>query len=160
MTSQFADMTPSSYFSDSTIFLLSSLNTGPSFTSISLLVLELWQFFFIEDWPEIRKYHRLSFTQYLENGAKKPFTIVAKVSILDLQEKPAYTTANYRVFGGFFEDRGVISKSMASSKKTLHYTGKRKNANLPIFVYPRYCDTLCLFHRKQRMTFPLHQNTV
>ena len=35
--------------------LLSSLVTDPSFMSISSLVLELWQFSFIRDWPEIRK---------------------------------------------------------------------------------------------------------
>ena len=35
---------------------LSSLVTSPIFMSISLLVLELWQFLFIRDWPEIRKY--------------------------------------------------------------------------------------------------------
>ena len=37
------------------LFLLSSLVTGLSFMSISSLVLELWQFSFIRDWPEIRK---------------------------------------------------------------------------------------------------------
>ena len=37
------------------LFLLSILVTGPSFMSISWLVLELWQFSFIWDWPEIRK---------------------------------------------------------------------------------------------------------
>ena len=37
------------------LFLLSSLVTGPSFLSISSLVLELWQFSFIRDWQEIRK---------------------------------------------------------------------------------------------------------
>ena len=37
------------------VFLLSSLVTGPSFMSISLLVLESWQFSFIKDWPETRK---------------------------------------------------------------------------------------------------------
>ena len=35
--------------------LLSSLVAGPSFMSISSLVLELWQFSFIRDWPKIRK---------------------------------------------------------------------------------------------------------
>ena len=54
MSSQFADMTSSSSFFD-VLFFLSSLATGPSFMSISSLVLELWQFFFIRDWPEIRK---------------------------------------------------------------------------------------------------------
>ena len=37
------------------VFLSSSLFTGPSFMSISSLVLVLWQFSFIRDWPEIRK---------------------------------------------------------------------------------------------------------
>ena len=46
MTSQFADMTSSSNFFDVTLFLLSSLVTGPGFMSISSLVLELWQFTF------------------------------------------------------------------------------------------------------------------
>ena len=55
MTSQFFDMAPSSNFFDIVVFLLSSLVTGSSFMSISSLVLELWQFSFIRDWPEIRK---------------------------------------------------------------------------------------------------------
>ena len=42
-------------FFDGFLFLLSSLVTGPSFMSILSLVLELWQFSFIRDWPEIRK---------------------------------------------------------------------------------------------------------
>ena len=39
-----SDVTPVSEFFDTAVFLFSSLVTGPSFTSISLLVLELWQF--------------------------------------------------------------------------------------------------------------------
>ena len=42
-------------FFDVVLFHLSSLVTGPSFMSISSLVLELWQFSFIKDWPEIQK---------------------------------------------------------------------------------------------------------
>ena len=53
MTSQLPEN--SSNFFDLAVFLLSSLVTGPSFMSISSLVLELWQFPFIRDWPEIRK---------------------------------------------------------------------------------------------------------
>ena len=45
-------------FFDVVLFLLSSLVTGPNFMSISSLVLELWQFYFIRDWPEIRKSER------------------------------------------------------------------------------------------------------
>ena len=55
MTSQFSDMTSTSNFFDVVLFLLSSLVTGPSFMLISSLVLELWQFSFIRDWPEIWK---------------------------------------------------------------------------------------------------------
>ena len=40
---------------DITLFFLSSLVTGPSFMSISSLVLELWQFSFIREGPEIWK---------------------------------------------------------------------------------------------------------
>ena len=51
---QFSDMTSLSIFFDD-LFLLSNLVTGPSFMSISSLVLELWQFSFIRDWPEIQE---------------------------------------------------------------------------------------------------------
>ena len=40
---------------DVVLFLLSSLVTRPNFMSISSLVLELWQFSFIRDWPETLK---------------------------------------------------------------------------------------------------------
>ena len=55
MTSQFADMKLTSNFFDVVLFIMSSLVTGPSFMSMSSLVLELWQFSFIRDWSEIRK---------------------------------------------------------------------------------------------------------
>ena len=55
MTSQFRDMTSSSSFFDTVLFLLSSLVTRPSFMLISSLDLELWRFSFRRDWPEIRK---------------------------------------------------------------------------------------------------------
>ena len=55
MTSKFADMTSSSIFFDDLLFLLLTLVTGSIFMSISSLVLELWQFSFLTDWPYIRK---------------------------------------------------------------------------------------------------------
>ena len=55
MTSKFASMMSSPIFFDVVVFFLSSLVNGPSFVSILSLVLELWQFSFIKDWPEIRK---------------------------------------------------------------------------------------------------------
>ena len=48
-------MTSSSNFFDVILFLLSSLVIDLGFMPISSLVLELWQFSFIRDWPEIRK---------------------------------------------------------------------------------------------------------
>ena len=54
------EMKSSSNFFDFVSFLLSSLVTDPSFMSISSLVLELWQFLFIRDSPEIRKSEKLS----------------------------------------------------------------------------------------------------
>ena len=57
MTSQLYDMTSSSNFFDVFLCLLLSLVTVPSFMSISSLVLELWQFYFIRGWPEIRKWN-------------------------------------------------------------------------------------------------------
>ena len=53
MTSQFSDMTSNVRFFDVLLFVLSRLVTDPSFMSISSLVLELWQYYFIRDWPEI-----------------------------------------------------------------------------------------------------------
>ena len=55
MTSQFSDMTSTSKFFDVVLFFLSILVTDPSFMSTSSLVLELWQFSFKRDWPEIWK---------------------------------------------------------------------------------------------------------
>ena len=49
------------------LFLLSSLVTGPSFMSVSLLVLELWQFLFWRDWPEIRKSKMFLYVWVLPN---------------------------------------------------------------------------------------------
>ena len=58
-------------FFDVILFLLSILVTDPNFMSISTLALELWQFSFIRDWPEIWKSEilSLSFAKYLDNRA-------------------------------------------------------------------------------------------
>ena len=54
-TSQFSDMTSSSNFFWSCLFLLITLVTSPIFMSTLSLVLESWQFPVIRDWREIRK---------------------------------------------------------------------------------------------------------
>ena len=44
------------FFFDAVLFLLfSGLVTGPSFMSLSSLVLQLWQLIFTRNWPKIRK---------------------------------------------------------------------------------------------------------
>ena len=48
-------MTPLSFFFYVVLFLWSGLVTGPSFMSILSLLLELWQFYLIKDWPGIWK---------------------------------------------------------------------------------------------------------
>ena len=55
LASQFANMRSSPIFFDVILFLFSNLVTGPSFMSISSLILELWEFTFIRDWREIWK---------------------------------------------------------------------------------------------------------
>ena len=55
MTLQYSDMTSSSNFFDVVLFLLSRLVTGATSMPISSLLLKLWEFSFIRDWPEIRK---------------------------------------------------------------------------------------------------------
>ena len=42
-------------FFDIVLFLLSSLVIGSGFMATSSLVMDLWQFLFIRDWPEIQK---------------------------------------------------------------------------------------------------------
>ena len=68
ITPQFSEMTSTPIFFDVAMFLLSCLVTGSGFLSISWLLLELWQFSFVKDWPEIWKLEipYLSFDQYLE----------------------------------------------------------------------------------------------
>ena len=55
ITSQFSGMTLSSIFFNVLVFSLSSIVTGPSFMSISSLVLELLKFSFTRDLTEIQK---------------------------------------------------------------------------------------------------------
>ena len=64
MASQCVVKASSSNFSDISLFFLPRLHTLPSFMSISLLVLVVWQFSFIRDWSEICKLEILSFAQY------------------------------------------------------------------------------------------------
>ena len=61
MTLQFSDVETSSEFIDVPVFLLSGLVIGPSFMSISLLVLEL---------SGNQKPSCLGSTQYLETGTR------------------------------------------------------------------------------------------
>ena len=68
----------SSNFWGVVVFLMFNLVTGPSFKSMSLLGLELSQFLFRSDWPEIRNYLRLSFAQYLKTGVSQGYQIGCK----------------------------------------------------------------------------------
>ena len=84
MTSEFFGMTSLSNIFD--LFLLLILVTGPSFMSISSLVLELQQFSFITDWPEIRKSEipPSEFCPRSEDWGKLGIPNLARMSLLKL----------------------------------------------------------------------------
>ena len=85
MTSQFSDMTSTSNIFNVVLFLLSSLVTGQSIISISSLVLELWQFSFTRDWPEIRKseIHPSEFCPISEDWGKLWIPNLARMSLIE-----------------------------------------------------------------------------
>ena len=55
MTSQFTNVTSSSKLFDAVLLPMPNLVTVPSLMSISSLILELWKFSFVRDWPETWK---------------------------------------------------------------------------------------------------------
>ena len=68
------------------VFLLSILVAGPSFMSISLLVLELLQFLFLRVWPEIRKLEipPSKFCPIFRNWTKLGIPSLARMSLTKL----------------------------------------------------------------------------
>ena len=78
-------MTSTSNFFDVALFLLSRLVTGPSFMSLSSLFLELWQFSFIRDWPEIQKSEILTSEFFPISGdwSKLWIPILARMSLIE-----------------------------------------------------------------------------
>ena len=105
MISRFSDMTSSSNFFDAVLFLLSCLVTGPSVMSISSLVLQLWQFFFIRDWPEIRshKYPCLSFANIWRLGPVRDTKFATNVSsemLLNAAKYQGYSFYRFWVIKG------------------------------------------------------------
>ena len=85
MTSKFSDMTSSLNFFHLVVFLLSSSVTGPSFMSMPWLVLELWQFSFIKDWPEIRnlEIHSSRFCLISGDWGKSGIPNLAQMSLIN-----------------------------------------------------------------------------
>ena len=95
MTSEFADMTPSWYFWRCFVFLF-ILVTGPSFKWTTSLFLELLQFAFIRDWPEIWKSEILpsSFSPSSRDWGKLRLPILTRLSLM----KCYWMQQNSRVF--------------------------------------------------------------
>ena len=84
-------MTSASNFFDVVLFLLSTLVTGSSFMSLSLVVLDLWGFSFISDWPEIRK------SEILPSEFWPIFTDLGGLDVPDLVMKCYWMLQNARV---------------------------------------------------------------
>ena len=85
------------------VFLLSSLATGLRLVSISWLVLELWQFLFINDWPETQKwkYPHMSFVQRLGQVRDTTFgTYVSIQKLLNTAECQGYSFYCFWVIKG------------------------------------------------------------
>ena len=89
MTSQFSDMGLLSNFFDVVLFFLSILVTGLSFMPTSSLVLELWQFSFIRDCPEIRKLEMApsEFCPISGDWRKLGITNLARISLIKFNWK-------------------------------------------------------------------------
>ena len=64
-------------FFDAAVIFLSSLGIDPSFMSVSLLVLELWEFLFTNNLSRNAETENnlFEFVQYLEAGASKGYQI-------------------------------------------------------------------------------------
>ena len=87
-------------FFDVVLFLFSTLVTGPSFIPISSLVLVLWLFTFIRDWPEIwkSKIPRLSFAISGDRG--KLGTDVSNKMLLNAAKCQGYSFYRFWVIKG------------------------------------------------------------
>ena len=129
MTSQFEDMASSPKFFDVFLFVLSNLVTGPTFMSISLLVLELWLFSFVRYWSEIwnSEIPVWVFAKYLKTGRSRNtkfgtdvsneillfcnFTFCCKMLGLQLLRFPSYrfrvTAFTVLPFPGWLEREGL-----------------------------------------------------
>ena len=79
-------MTSMLQFSDITSF--SCFVTGPRFMSMSLLVLQLWQFSFMKDWPEIQKPEKTSSEFRPTSGDRDELGIpnFAQISLMKVKE--------------------------------------------------------------------------
>ena len=111
------------------MFLLPSLVTVSSFMTISLLVLELWQFPIIKDWSEIRKWElpMPAFFPISGNRGKLGILNLAWMFLIKCYWKLVLFLSCYGKIGLINE--GSEDK-MAKEKK--RYVIKRENLNLKI----------------------------
>ena len=149
MTSQFSNMTSSSNFSDVFLFFLSSLVTGPSFMSISSLVLELWQFSFIKDWPEIWKSEipPSEFCQMSGDCDKLWIPNLAQMSLIKFYWK----LQNVRVRAFTLSELLRENQQGEGGKITLHPHTPRLGSSIMDFVYVKI-SVLQDHHQMRKMT--------
>ena len=123
-------MTSTSNFFDVVLFLVSRLVTDPNFMSISSLVLELWQFSYIRDWPEIQKLGIPTSEFFPVSGDWGELWIpnLARMSLIECY----CMLQNYRVTA--FTVFELLRKNQLGGKITLPLTQIRVN-KLSVFLF-------------------------
>ena len=143
MTSWFSDMVPASYFFNGLLFLLSSLATGPGFMSISLMVLELWQFSFIKDWPEIRKSKippsGLNIWRLGQVGNNKFDTNVSNKMLLNAAKSQGCSICRFEVIKG----KPTRGRGVKLSPTHIRVNRINQTYNLNVLIWKRRSKVKC-----------------
>ena len=108
MASQLPNMTTLWNLLDVVVFPSSSLVTDSSFLSVSILILELWQFSFIRDWPKSRK-SEPNFLRLRQVRDTKFDTIVSNEKLLNAPKCQVCRIYHFWVIKGKTRGEGVKS---------------------------------------------------
>ena len=148
MTSKFFAMTSTSNFFEIVLFHLSCLVTGPSFMSISSLVLEWWQFSFMRDWPEIRKseIHSSEFCPIAGDWGKLWIPHLTRMSLIEcywmLQSSRATAFTTFELLRDNQLGRGTITPPPPRPTQIRVKFSYRKNAQTYWTMLNKLCKKM------------------